>query len=126
MELPTVVTRFVAEAVLNRERSSQLKEIVNLAAETRRHFPYGGYGGLDTAELQTLMVVEVLQRPSPSQIAETLNLDRSSISKPVARLEQHGHIKSVDRQEDIRRRHLKMTAKGRRLLDAYLADLGPA
>lgn len=125
LELPSIPTgtifhsgNAVADASIE-----QLLGIVDLTNEFRRHFPYGGFELLDTAQVQVLVAVAAFDKPTPTELAASLRFDRSSVSRPLAGLEEARLVRSVVDKRDGRRRYLKLTAKGRRMLASYLSHL---
>jgi len=105
------------------EERGRLKAIVAAAAAYRSYFPYGGFETLDTTEIQVLVAIEAKEKSSPKDVAKSLGLDPTSISGPLSRMAERKLIKVTPDRNDARRRFLKLTAGGRRLVHSYLDQI---
>lgn len=97
-----------------------LKAILESVARVRRLFPYGGFQGLRTAEIQILLALEAGGEGSPPDLAERLNLDRTSLSDPIVKLAAQGLVAVELGVGDRRHRMIQLTPRGSELVDSYL------
>ena len=70
---------------------------------------------VSVAEAYTLMELERAAPLSQNELASRLVLEKSTVSRLVASLEQHGWISRIRSQHDARRVELSLTAEGRRI-----------
>jgi DNA-binding MarR family transcriptional regulator len=83
---------------------------------------------LGLTRAQWLFIVHLGRRPgcTQSELAESLQLEKITVSRQAARLARGGWIRRLDHKDDARAYHLHPTAKARRLyaeLDRRAADL---
>src|SRR5262245_26711641 len=71
--------------------------------------------GLRTAQQTILVAISLMKTPTPRQIERRLGLDKSTVSRNVERMQRRGWVEFVS-GEDGRSHHLKLTAKGGKLL----------
>ena len=71
--------------------------------------------GLRTAQQTILVAISLMKIPTPTQIERRLSLDKSTVSRNVERMQRRGWVEFVS-GEDGRSHHLKLTAKGEKLL----------
>ena len=71
--------------------------------------------GLRTAQQTILVAISLMNTPTPRQIERRLSLDKSTVSRNVERMQRRGWVEFVS-GEDGRSHHLKLTAKGEKLL----------
>jgi len=71
--------------------------------------------GLRTAQQTILVAISLMKAPTPSHIERRLNLDKSTVSRNVERMQRRGWVAFVE-GEDGRSHHLKLTTKGAKLL----------
>ena len=71
--------------------------------------------GLRTAQQTILVAISLMKTPTPTQIERRLSLDKSTVSRNVERMQRRGWVEFVSGQ-DGRSHHLKLTAKGDKLL----------
>lgn len=67
------------------------------------------------------LLIELIGCPSPTmgEIAERLLLDKSTISRLIAKSVKKGYIRCVTDEKDKRKRFLEMTEKGKQTLNAF-------
>lgn len=105
------------------ERWAELANAVEAAARARRVFPRGGIADLTSVELQVLAAIAVWPHLTPSQVAESLAMERNSVSKPLQELEAKGFIVSERDLEDGRTRTLALTPAGAERLSDFSKGL---
>jgi DNA-binding MarR family transcriptional regulator len=71
--------------------------------------------GLRTAQQIILVAISLMKTPTPTQIERRLSLEKSTVSRNVERMQRRGWVEFVS-GEDGRSHHLKLTAKGDKLL----------
>ena len=71
--------------------------------------------GLRTAQQTMLVAISLMKTPTPTHLERRLSLEKSTVSRNVERMQRHGWVEFVP-GEDGRSHHLKMTAKGAKLL----------
>lgn len=71
--------------------------------------------GLRTAQQTILVAISLMKSPTPTQIERRLSLEKSTVSRNVERMQRRGWVEFVP-GEDGRSHHLKLTAKGAKLL----------
>jgi len=76
--------------------------------------------GLRTAQQTILVAISLMKAPTPSHIERRLNLDKSTVSRNVERMQRRGWVEFVE-GEDGRSHHLKLTTKGAKLLHESMA-----
>lgn len=72
--------------------------------------------GLKVSQLNVLVVVAKRGPVSPTEVGRVLHLEKSTLSRNTERIRQRGWIEVVA-GEDGRRIQLRITAKGKRLLE---------
>lgn len=100
-----------------------LAKIIERAADSRRLFPYGGFRGVKTAEIQVLLVVLMRKDATLESIGAALCLDQSSVSQAMSSLESMGLLRKAPDPIDRRRRSFRATRKGRMLGQEYLQSV---
>ena len=71
--------------------------------------------GLRSAQQTILVAISLMKTPTPTDIERRLTLDKSTVSRNVERMQRRGWVEFVP-GEDGRSHHLKLTAKGVKLL----------
>ena len=71
--------------------------------------------GLTTPQLNLLVATERMGRPAPGELGATLHLEKSTLSRNLRLMEEHGWLRR-EAGEDGRSHALALTAAGRRLL----------
>jgi DNA-binding MarR family transcriptional regulator len=72
--------------------------------------------GLKVSQLNILIVTAKLGLARPAQVCELLQLDTSTLSRNVQRMEKSGWLEVVP-EEDARTQPFRLTPKGRRLIE---------
>jgi DNA-binding MarR family transcriptional regulator len=72
--------------------------------------------GLRTAQMNILVAVSLMKSASPSEIEHRLCLEKSTVSRNVARMRRRGWLEVVP-GKDGRSHHLQVTAQGVKLLN---------
>ena len=78
--------------------------------------------GLKTSQLNILVVTARLGLARPAQICSRLKMEISTVSRNVDRMRTRGWIDVIDDEKDARAHRLRVSAKGRRLIE----KAGPA
>jgi len=73
--------------------------------------------GLRVSQMNILVVVAKLGTARPAQVCEILQLDASTLSRNVERMQASGWLEVVADALDARTQPFRLTAAGRRLLD---------
>jgi DNA-binding MarR family transcriptional regulator len=73
---------------------------------------------LPTSHAHALLVLHETPELTQNELAAVLGLDKSNVSRLVARLLRSGHLLAVPGAEDRRERRLSLTAKGEKLAGA--------
>jgi DNA-binding MarR family transcriptional regulator len=71
--------------------------------------------GLRTAQQTILVAISLMKIPTPRDLERRLSLEKSTVSRNVERMQRRGWVEFVP-GEDGRSHHLKLTAKGTKLL----------
>jgi DNA-binding MarR family transcriptional regulator/L-amino acid N-acyltransferase YncA len=71
------------------------------------------------AERHLLIELALLQEPVMGELAERLLLDKSTISRLIARALKKGYVKTVVDKKDKRRRFVHITKKGMQILNTF-------
>jgi DNA-binding MarR family transcriptional regulator len=71
--------------------------------------------GLRTAQQTILAAISLMKTPTPTDLERRLSLEKSTVSRNVERMQRRGWVEFVP-GEDGRSHHLKLTAKGAKLL----------
>ncbi len=79
------------------------------------------YFGIDVtvAERHLLIELATIQKPIMGELAEHLLLDKSTISRLIARSLKKGYVQTVVDQKDKRRRFVSITKKGTEVLNTF-------
>jgi DNA-binding MarR family transcriptional regulator len=72
--------------------------------------------GLKVSQLNILIVTARLGLARPTQVCEILQLDTSTLSRNVDRMQAHGWLEVVP-NEDARTQPFRLTAQGKRLIE---------
>ena len=75
--------------------------------------------GLTTGQLNILVVVAKLGPLPPGAVARKLNMEKSTVSRNIERMQKHGWL-AVSSDDSGRKQTLTLAAKGRRLLERSL------
>lgn len=75
--------------------------------------------GVTLAERHLLIELTTCDSPTVGEIAERLLLDKSTVSRLIAKAEKKGYVKCVSDETDKRRRFLQLTEIGRQTLHAF-------
>ncbi len=70
---------------------------------------------LSSTQIEILGLISFLPDPGVSQISEELNLSKATVSESIKRLVEKGLVVMKTAPDDRRKRHLRLTPKGRRL-----------
>jgi len=77
--------------------------------------------GLTTAQLTLLVIVAKRGPVSPGEVAKRLNMDKSTLSRNVRLMEDHGWLSvSPDQGQSGRSQSLTIESKGRKLIEKAL------
>lgn len=98
---------------------TSLADAVETAARFRRLFPRDGFDGLTSPELQVLVTVAAWPDLTPGQVAESLAMEKNSVSQPLRRLEELRLIRTSEDLEDRRSKAIHLTSKGSRLVARF-------
>ncbi|MEM9367229.1 MAG: MarR family winged helix-turn-helix transcriptional regulator [Planctomycetota bacterium] len=75
--------------------------------------------GLRVTQLNVLVAVAKMQEAMPTEIGRHLHLDKSTLSRTLARMVEKGWLQEVE-GDDARRRPVKLSRAGRNLIrDAF-------
>lgn len=96
-----------------------LVEAVETAARFRRLFPRDEFESLNTSQLQVLLAVAAWPDLTPGQLAECLEMEKSSISQPLTQLEAAGLAKTTTNSSDRRSKTSRLTDAGAALVSKY-------
>lgn len=102
---------------------TRFAELVETAAKARRIFPYGGFENLTSTEIQALLSIAANPGRSPGDVADSLAMEKSSVSEPLASLESSGLVSSTPQPEDRRGRSLSLSPAGEALACRFLKGL---
>ena len=75
-------------------------------------FEQEGFADLSMRQLLYLEAISRLEKPTFSELAETLGVTKPSVSNIVKKLIRMGYVKKVQSQEDLRVFHIILTPKG--------------
>lgn len=98
------------------------REVLMLARQARAVFPRGGFRGLDAAELQVLLSVLLDSGRLVREIADELEMPRSSVSSALTRLEQKHLLSRTTDATDARTQRMDLTTTGKALARRFLTD----
>ncbi len=73
--------------------------------------------GIKTSQLNILVVTALLGLARPAEICDQLKIDISTVSRNVDRMRARGWIEVVDDEQDARAHQLRLSAKGRQILE---------
>jgi len=73
--------------------------------------------GIRTSQLNILVVTARLGLARPAEICDQLKIDISTVSRNVDRMRARGWIEVVDDEHDARAHQLRLSAKGRQILE---------
>jgi DNA-binding MarR family transcriptional regulator len=73
--------------------------------------------GIRTSQLNILVVTARLGLARPAEICDQLKIDISTVSRNVDRMRARGWIEVVDDEQDARAHQLRLSAKGRQILE---------
>jgi DNA-binding MarR family transcriptional regulator len=104
--------------------AAQLESMVRSAALARRLFPRGGFDGLDTTGLQVLLAVAAAGEAgcTVGNAADRLGLSPSTASAALEPLRARDLLSQVIDPGDARRAILRVSERGRALIDAFVTD----
>ncbi len=89
------------------------------AAQVFFQYQFGPYS-IGPAQIRTLIVLSRTEGLTQNEIAEQLNLDKSSITSQMKILEGNGYIVRQRHPEDSRKQRISITQKTRDLLDPLM------
>jgi|SRR5437762_3130210 DNA-binding MarR family transcriptional regulator len=72
--------------------------------------------GIEAGQFALLMMVEAMAERGQAGIAQTLGMDKTTLSRNLKVLRQRGWVESAAGSGDARRRELALTAEGRAVL----------
>ena len=72
---------------------------------------------IKTSQLNILVVTARLGLARPAEICDQLKIDISTVSRNVDRMRARGWIEVVDDEQDARAHQLRLSAKGRQILE---------
>lgn len=75
--------------------------------------------GVTLAERHLLIELTTCQSPTLGEIAERLLLDKSTISRLIAKAVKKGYVACITDKKDKRKRFLQITEKGKQTLNAF-------
>lgn len=75
--------------------------------------------GVTLAERHLLIELTMYPSPTMGEIAERLLLDKSTISRLIAKAVKKGYVECVTDEKDKRKRFLQITEKGKQTLNAF-------
>lgn len=75
--------------------------------------------GVTLAERHLLIELSVCSSPTMGEIAERLLLDKSTVSRLIAKAVKKGYVKCITDEKDKRKRFLQLTEKGKKVLHAF-------
>jgi DNA-binding MarR family transcriptional regulator len=73
--------------------------------------------GIRTSQLNILVVTARRGLARPAEICDQLKIDISTVSRNVDRMRARGWIEVVDDEQDARAHQLRLSAKGRQILE---------
>ncbi len=73
--------------------------------------------GIRTSQLNILVVIARLGLARPAEICDQLKIDISTVSRNVDRMRARGWIEVLDDEQDARAHQLRLSAKGRQILE---------
>ena len=73
--------------------------------------------GIRTGQLNILVVTARLGLARPAEICDQLKIDISTVSRNVDRMRARGWIEVVDDEQDARAHQLRLSTKGRQILE---------
>ena len=73
--------------------------------------------GIRTSQLNILVVTARLGLARPAEICDQLKIDISTVSRNVDRMRARGWIEVVDDEQDARAHQLRLSAKGRQIVE---------
>ncbi len=73
--------------------------------------------GIRTSQLNILVVTARRGLARPAEICDRLKMDISTVSRNVDRMRARGWIEVVDDEQDARAHQLRLSAKGRQILE---------
>jgi len=73
--------------------------------------------GIRTSQLNILVVTARLGLARPAEICDQLKIDISTVSRNVDRMRARGWIEVVDDEQDARAHQLRLSTKGRQILE---------
>ncbi len=73
--------------------------------------------GIKTSQLNILVVTARLGLARPAEICDQLKIDVSTVSRNVDRMRARGWIEVVDDEQDARAHQLRLSVKGRQILE---------
>ena len=76
-------------------------------------------GAVTFAQMRVLWTLDQMQPASPGQVASKLGIGSSAATEIVERLARAGHIQRAHSDRDRRRVALRLSPKGRRLLEGF-------
>ncbi|MBA1335008.1 MAG: Transcriptional regulator of fatty acid biosynthesis FabT [Firmicutes bacterium] len=79
----------------------------------------GELADLTVTQIYYLDVINRLENPTPSELASELNVTKPTITLTINRLADAHCIEKVQSREDRRVYFIKLTPKGRRIVDAH-------
>ena len=79
----------------------------------------GGFSDLSLRQIYYLDTIARLGNPSPTELAQALQVSKPSVTSAVDRLARLGYISKVSSDEDRRSYHLHLTAKAQGFIQAH-------
>ena len=75
--------------------------------------------GVTLAERHLLIELTTCQRPTLGEIAERLLIDKSTVSRLIAKAVKKGYVECSSDEKDKRKRFLQFTEKGKKTLNTF-------
>ena len=96
-----------------------LRRLPRLIRETHARFFCGDASALTMRELFYLDMIDHLAGPTAGELAARLRVSRPTASTVIRKLERSGTVRKEPSKTDRRSYRLRLTARGRRLVDEH-------
>lgn len=120
------ISRKIKDKILNHTDNQSLADLAIIhwkwsqIERIRRSLIRNAFRGLpisNTEEYAMLVVIELQGKVGPKEIADYLNMEKSTISEFVKRCISHNIIKEGKHEKDKRRVYLELTPEGQRVIE---------
>jgi len=108
----TRIARDIAEHCIARRVRQQARVISRIYDEQLR--PHG----VNASQVNMLVALALLGEVQPAQLARQLQLEKSTLSRNLARMQKRGWIRVETSDDDARRQRVSLTPAGRTTLRA--------